>query len=545
MQIMPKSVSINPEFSIIWQTNQCIAADQMQGDIEMSPEHNPSQDEDQDRNNDEDEDRGGSSFQRSFPNIDPHPREAPSSRFIPSRLKEYWNENVPDQLKIFPIPEDSIYQGGCLTPDPDHTRRMYARSKCMKLLHPDDPCLLSDPTQSTPLCFMQKTGAELPLHIQKCLFLFTSLLNHATPDLTHFTAPCTTVGVHFDQADPRVIRGLVSTGEGLGAHEQPIPMDDMRDDFIDINEILADRDMEQNGGVHIPVAPLTMHIGFPCATFRVDGEEKREVFCALLVTPAANFALMSYMHDKLLLRPKQGSQKYEQLLELHIEANSFYKEIMRYEIYENLGVDERKFRNPDDYQRMAGAALGHSTVLSPFQIPFKIYNQIRKDYPTVDLASIRIMGMPKMTFRQSDQTTLDFLQVMNASINADQTRQVQLIEGIRRYVLSKDKDSLPDLKLPFVGGWPIELDAGMNVTAFGLPPIPLMHTFDPQGARGNFAVFTTSIGDADKSLPDYTRLLLTAFLVHSSPVNQRPRIEHMLKDTRIANPLECLRKYFG
>lgn len=489
---------------------------------------------------------GGSRFQQQFPGIRPAPtRPRAQTRLIPSRLVDYWNDNVPDPLKSFPIPNESIYQGECMVPDPDHTRRMYSRSKCMKLLHPGDSCLLSDPTQATPMCFLQKTGAELPLHIQKCIFLFTSLLNHATPDVTHFVAPCTTVGVHFDQADPRVIRGLVSTGEGIGAQDLPQCMPEERDDFIDINEILADRDMEQNGEMHIPVAPLTMHVGFPCATFRVDDEEKREVFCALLVTPAANFALMSYMHDKLLLRPKQGCQKYEQLLELYLEANSFYKEIMRYEIYENLGVDERKFRNPDDYQRMFGAALGHSTVLSPYQIPFKIFNQIKKDYPGVDPASIRIIGMPKMSFRQSDQTTMDYLQAMNTSINADQARQVQLMEGIRRYDMSKDKESLPDLKLPCVGGWPLEVDDQMNVTAYGLPPIPLMHTFDPQGARGNFAVFTTSIGDADKSLPDYTRLLLTAFLVYSSPVNVRPQIEHMLKDNRIANPLECLRKYFG
>ena len=515
----------------------------MQNDISMSPDHQPSHDPDGDS-----EQEGQSSFQRSFPGIRPHPgpiRSQERRRAIPSRLVDYWNENVPDKLKSFPIPNESIYKGECMIPDLDHTRRMYCRSKCMKLLHPDDSCLLLDPTQSTPMCFLQKTGAELPLHIQKCIFLFTSLLNHATPDITHFTAPCTTVGVHFDQADPRVIRGLVSTGEGLGTHEPAVSLDEMQDDFVDINDILADRDMEQNGEMHIPVAPLTMHVGFPCATFRVDDEEKREVFCALFVTPAANFALMSYMHDKLLLRPKQGCQKYEQLLELYLEANSFYKEIMRYEIYENLGVDERKFRNPDDYQRMFGAALGHSTVLSPYQIPFKIYNQIKKEYPGVDPASIRIMGMPKMTFRQSDQTTMDFLQAMNASINADQTRQVQLMEGIRRYDMSKDKESLPDLKLPCVGGWPLEVDSEMNVTVFGLPPIPLMHTFDPQGARGNFAVFTTSIGDADKSLPDYTRILLTAFLVHSFPITERPQIAHMLMDSRIANPLECLLKYFG
>ena len=538
-------------FSAPFHTLTHALAEDMQQDVTLTPQYAQSGDEDEDEPTSQPMQEDGpppSRFQQAFPNIQPDntPIRPPvSSRAVPSTLMEYWNENVPDQLKSFPITDDSIFKGVCMIPDVDQTKRMFARSKCMKLIHPEDSSLLSDPTRTTPLCFLQKTGAELPLHIQMCIYLFTSLLNHATPDVTHFTAPSTTVGVHYDQTDPRVIRGLVSSGEGLGAQEPSLNLNRVRDEFIDINEILADRDFEQNGEIHVPVPPLSMHIGFTGAVFRVNGEEKREVFCVLTVSPAANFALMSYMHEKFLLRPKQGCQKYDQLLELYLEASSFFKEIMRFEIYENLGVDENKFRSPEDYQRMVGAALGHSTVLSPFQIPFKIYNQIRKEYPGVDPASIRIMGMPKMTFKNTDQLTMDFLQTMNASINEDQRRQAQLMEGIRRFVLSKEKDAFPELKLPCVGGWPLEVDDDLNVTCFGLPPLPLMHSFDPQGARGTFSVFTASIGDADKALPDYTRLILTAFLVHSSPVSRRPAIEHMLKDTRMANPLECLRKYFG
>jgi hypothetical protein len=497
-------------------------------DPQFTPEHSPS----------------GDGIGNQAENTTPETRHG---REVPRKLAEYWNENVPEELKRFLIPSDKIFQGGCLTPDPDHTRRMYARSKCMRLLHPSDTNILSDPTRSIPMCFVQKTGAELPLHIQMCIYLFTSLLNHVTPDITHFSAPSATVGVQYDHTDPRVIRGLVSTGEGLPGAADNVPGSEVtEDDFININDILASRDMDQEcDSIHVPVAPISMHIGFTGAVFEVDGEEKREVFCVLMVTPAANFAMMSYMHGKFLLRPKQGCQKYEQLLELHIEASGFFKEIMRYEIYENLGVDERRFRTPEDYQQMAGASLGHSTVLSPFQIPFKIYNQIRKEYPGVNPASIRIIGMPEMNFRGSDQITTDFLHYMEKSINCDQRRQTALSEGIRKYDLSKDKENLDAMNLSCVGGWPLEVDHNMEVRAFGLPPLPLIHSFDPQGARGTFAVFTASIGDADKSLPDYTRLLLTGFLVHSSPVDERPRIEHMLKDKRIANPLECLRKYFG
>lgn len=64
-----------------------------------------------------------------------------------------------------------------------------------------------------------------------------------------------------------------------------------------------------------------------------------------------------------------------------------------------------------------------------------------------------------------------------------------------------------------------------------------MHRFDANGARGSFSVFIASIGDADQALPDLTRAILTAFLVHSSDIHERPEIDHLLKDKRKANPL--------
>jgi hypothetical protein len=96
-----------------------------------------------------------------------------------------------------------------------------------------------------------------------------------------------------------------------------------------------------------------------------------------------------------------------------------------------------------------------------------------------------------------------------------------------------------------VGGWPLETGADNLVRVFGLPPFPLMHKFDANGARGTFSMFIASIGDADQALPDLTRAILTSFLVHSSDVDTRPEIDHLLKDKRKANPLLVLRTYYG
>jgi hypothetical protein len=200
---------------------------------------------------------------------------------------------------------------------------------------------------------------------------------------------------------------------------------------------------------------------------------------------------------------------------------------------------------PEDYRLQPGGKLGSVTVLSPFQIPIKIFNNIKKDHPKADLATIRIIGCPEMTFQRSDEYTKEWCKYMHKSINNEAQRQKNLQLGIAKYDSSKDKDACPSLNLGMPGGWPLSIEEDSTVCVFGYPPLPLMHKFDANGARGNFAVFIASIGDADQALPDVTRAIITAFLVHSSDINTRPEINHLLKDKRRANPLLVLRTYYG
>jgi hypothetical protein len=347
--------------------------------------------------------------------------------------------------------------------------------------------------------------------------------------------------------DHKVIRGLASTGRGL----EPDPYGDQDeegrsdDEFISMNEVLEARAYEHPEEIKEPVHPLSIHVGFTGAVFNdAQGREKREVFAVLMVTPADGFALVPYILEKFLQKPKVGAQKYDQLLELYLESSSFFKEIMRFECFCNLAADERKVGLPEEYWMEPGGKLGTSTVLSPFQIPLKIFNIIKTEHPGTALASIRIIGCPEMTFQRLDEFTVEWLAYMHKSINTDAQRQVNLLSGIEKYDNCKDKSSCPDMALN-TGGWPVDVGPENDVRIFGLPPLPLMHKFDSNGARGNFSVFIASIGDADLALPDLTRAILTAFLVHSSEMDQRPEIDHLLKDKRKANPLLVLRTYYG
>lgn len=488
---------------------------------------------------------------RAFPNIRPHPvapippRSQQGKRKIRVSLSTFWDKNVPESLKSFEIPTESVFNPICMSPTSEQLGTMAARSKCMELLPSDHSSLLASPNKGLPLCFVARAAEGLPVHMQKALFFFTSVANSAL-DLGHYAAPSETTDVVHDKVEVKAIRRLVSTGVGMepdGIVRDPMAS---QSGFISLNEILRKRQNERVTETKELIQPLSINIGFTGAVFiDAEGKERREVFAVLLVTPADNFALMPYILEKFLMKPKMGCQKYEQLMELYLESSSFLREMMRYECFCNLGADENELGLPEEYWLEPGGMLGTSTVLSPFQIPLKIFHTIKTEHPNADLASIRIIGCPEMTFQRSDEFTDIWLEYMRRSINEDSRRQENLVHEINRYDMSKDKADLK-MHIGHSGGWPLETDPDTGeVNAFGLPPLPLMHRFDANGARGNFSVFIASIGDADQALPDLTRAILTAFLVHSSDVNTRPEIDHLLKDKRKANPLLVLRTYYG
>lgn len=434
----------------------------------------------------------------------------------------------------------------CMSPTKDQVGTMAARSKCMELLLPDHPSLLSGPNKGMPLCFLARAAEGLPIHIQKVLFFFTSVANSIL-DMGHFAAPTNATDVVHDRVDHKIIRRLVSSGQGLAPDDASNEGHGARDEFVSTSDFLKSRSREHPTEAREPVPPLSINVGYTGAVFnKSDGKEYREVFCALFVTPSDNFALMPYILEKFLLKPKMGCQKYEQLMELYLESSSFFREIMRYECFCNLAADEGELGLPEDYLYEPGGRLGTATVLSPFQIPLKIFNLIKGEHPQADLASIRIVGCPEMTFQRSDEYTQAWLEYTRMSINDDARRQEALASAVSRYGACKDKAEFDKIPISASVCWPLEVDeANSLVTCFGLPPLPLMHKFDSNGARGNFSVFIASIGDADQALPDLTRAILTSFLVHSSDMNTRPEINHLLKDKRKANPLLVLRTYYG
>ena len=470
---------------------------------------------------------GRTSFERAFRTTEP--AEGPDIK-VRRSLAAFWAKNVPDSLKSFNIPMDSIYSPICMRPTEEQVESMAARSKCMELLSHGHPSLLSQPNRALPMCFLAKAGEGLPVHMQKALFFFASVANSIT-DLAHFVVPTEASNVIHDKVEHKLIRTLVSTGEGLAPDPILEGEPDSQTEFISMNEVLEARAHDRPETIKQPVPPISMHVGFTGAVFRdKDGRERREVFSVLMVSAADCFALNQFILDKFLLKPKMGCQKYEQLMELYLESSSFFREILRYECFCNLGADERTMGLPEDYFLEPGGRLGLATILSPFKIPLKIFNIIKNEHPGADLSSIRIVGCPEMTFQRSCDITKDWLDYMRQSINTEAKRQESLSNGIERYDSSKDKPDFAPVNLEMAGGWPLETHGDATVHAFGLPPLPLMHRFDANGARGTFSVFIASIGDADQALPDLTREEFDAAAtnvfqhsdVHSDPLRTDP-----------------------
>jgi hypothetical protein len=89
-----------------------------------------------------------------------------------------------------------------------------------------------------------------------------------------------------DRSDPKIIPGLVSTGEGLEprAPKRRRTDDPSRDPFVTISDILAKRALDGSGVVRKVVPGITIHIGNTGAIFKNEAKEAREIFTVVMVS---------------------------------------------------------------------------------------------------------------------------------------------------------------------------------------------------------------------------------------------------------------------
>ena len=152
------------------------------------------QEEEGDGENDEPAAEGDSSrpprdIESLFPNTHPAPIPVQRRVRVPQKLKNYWDANIPEELKQFMLSNDDVFKPVCMNPDPELMKLMCSKSKCMELLPPDDPGLLYLPTYGQTMCWVAMGGAgELPGPIQDVLYFFGQVSN-SLGNYAHYVVP--------------------------------------------------------------------------------------------------------------------------------------------------------------------------------------------------------------------------------------------------------------------------------------------------------------------------------------------------------------------
>lgn len=140
-----------------------------------------------------------SSFADAFPNTQPYRDEEDNSQVqneevqnrAPRKLREFWDSNVPEDLKQFMVSPEDVFNPVCMVPRPELLKLMCAKAKCMELLPKDDQGLLYLPTYGSTMCWVAMGGTgELPSSIQEVLYFFCQVAN-SLGNYAHYVVPTT------------------------------------------------------------------------------------------------------------------------------------------------------------------------------------------------------------------------------------------------------------------------------------------------------------------------------------------------------------------
>jgi len=427
---------------------------------------------------------------------------------------------------------------------------MYSESKCFSLVRASSTELLAGPHHGPSYCFVAETTTEIPLHIQEAIYFFNSCLNkYQTQDRSPYVFPTKDVGLQIDRTNKKTVTGLFAKGERPVQDQTVTPpssqQGSQRGGYISVKNILEARVHEQPEETRSPITEIKMFVQFTGVELEdSEGTKIHKNYCVLTVIPPPNFFMWLYIHEGMLVPPKMGGPQYAVLMDFYSNMKGLLEKIINYELVVNLGVLQQDLGGSDDYKFNPGGSLGVLTILSPFQVPIKIFHVLETQYPGV--RNIQIMGIPKMTFRMDDLNTTDWITCMHNWITANQRLEEEAFEILQRYNMLKDKSIFEVPQQKAVGGMPWRVARDGTVNEFGVVPyLPITLAFNSHGIRSNnFDVWFSSIGGGD-ALPDLVRALLRSYMVDIGEEDEFPDVAHFLRDSRRADPVLLFNTYFS
>lgn len=422
-------------------------------------------------------------------------------------------------------------------------RTMDSASKSFRLIPRGDDSNYMQPHEGAPICYVERCNSmSVPAHISDVLFFYHSVLNQIkTSGLTGYVIPLTNMSLKKMRNDAKKIVGVFEDIVASNTQEQALyTVTDLREGDMDICNVLQERDTA--GAEHLlEREPFTIRVAFTGAFYEVDEETKQELFCIAIITPLKAFNLVTYINDFFTTPPKAPGLK-----ENWCQLDLCFKRIQMFEVNNNCGLicDPRAYRND------LGGKGGFYSVLCILNLPLRIAWILRNMRPENHPVNIRIIGMPKLSFK--DNGTMDqYTKYMHAYINEQVEIHDELERNIKVYYSTQEPEqselSFDNIRSP--GGWPLkacdfERDR-FEFQRFGLFPFPLVMSFSyikfvEKPSRESFLL---NLGQEPESVMKKKRDFATYdFDVGASSVMPD---DNVLTSTELATPLRILEKYYG
>jgi hypothetical protein len=429
----------------------------------------------------------------------------------------------------------------------EHEVTMDSVSKSFQLIPSGHDSNYMQPYEAAPLCYVERCNSmNIPGHIANVIYFYYSLLTHIKAHgMTGNAIPIESMSLKKMKNDKGVdakkivgiFEDMVATCVSEQAEEGPW---ESRAGDTTISRVLCDRDT--NGSDHLlEREPFTIRLAFTGAFFEVEGETRQELFCVAIVTPLKAFNLISYIKDYFTMPPKPAPAR-----DHWCQMDLSYKKIQMFEANNNCGLTCDPARYSDDI----GGKGGILSVLSMLNLPLRIAWIIRNLKPGECPENIRIIGMPKLTFKENG-TMHEYLRYMHAYINEQVELHAEFERNVKVYYSTQEPEqselSFTNIRSP--GGWPLKtctVDGDrVEFQRFGLFPFPLVMAFNHQRFvdKPSKESFLLNLGQEPDSVVKKKRDFAT--FDQEAGVKSVMPDSAILLSTELSTPLSILEKYYG
>lgn len=427
----------------------------------------------------------------------------------------------------------------------EYERTMDSVSKSFQLIPTGDQSIFMQPYEGYPLCYMERCNSmNTPPHIGNVIYFYFCLMNHLkTSGLTGYVLPLENLRPMKPRGEKKII-GIFEYMNGCDEVDESTEsqsMDFSRMYKADILSFLGDRE-KSNGSDHkLERDPFTIRIAFTGAFFEVDGVTKQELFCIAIITPNKSFDMISYIKDFFSAPPKSAQAK-----DTWCHLDLCYKKMQMFEANNNCGL----MCDPVVYKNDIGGKGGVLSMMCLLNLPLRMQWVIRNLRPDQDPQNIRIIGLPKLSFR-NDGTMEGYIKYMHTYING----QVEVFDTFQNHVkvfnaASESEQEILDYEIKSPGGWPLQScihpDKGHQLyQRFGLFEFPLIMKFDYQKfvERPSKESFLLNMGPEPESVMKKKRDFAT--FDPTAGASSVMSDSAVLLSKELATPLGIFDKYYG